>query len=357
MQASNPSTSNHLSHQKFMRRAIQLAQKGLGSVAPNPMVGAVIVHQNRIIGEGWHQRFGEGHAEVNAIASVNATDKHLLSSSTIYVTLEPCAHYGKTPPCAKLIVKNQISKVVIGCLDPNPKVAGRGVQILKDAGVEVVVGIEVQECQHLTRRFLTFHQQHRPYIILKWAETADGFFASEKPEQKWISNRIAKRLSHRWRTEETAILVGRQTAAIDNPKLNARLWKGKNPTRLVIDRQNILKKDLHLFDQSIPTVVFTAKKANSLQNLHYQTLDFSQNIVPQILQYLYEQQINSLIIEGGKQVLQSFIDFGLWDEARVFVGNQYWGEGIAAPILRSVKFLQKEQIGDNDLHIFFREKT
>ncbi len=340
----------------FMHRAIQVAQKGLGNVAPNPMVGAVIVHQSRIIGEGWHEQYGEGHAEVNAIASVKAKDKTLLSASTIYVTLEPCAHYGKTPPCAELLAQHQIKRVVIGSLDPNPKVAGRGVQILKDAGIEVITGIEVQECQHLARRFLTFHKKHRPYIILKWAETANGFFASEKPQQKWISNRIAKRLSHRWRTEEAAILVGRQTAAIDNPQLNARLWKGKNPVRLVIDRELQLKPTLHLFDQNIPTVVFTAKKANSLQNLSYQTLDFSQDIVPQILRYLYSQQINSLIVEGGKQVLQSFIDLGLWDEARIFVGNQYWEEGIPAPLLKSIKSMQKEQIGDNHLHIFFREK-
>lgn len=341
-----------------MHRAIQIAQNGLGNVAPNPMVGAVIVHKNQIIGEGWHERYGEGHAEVNAIASVKKEDLSLLPHSTAYVTLEPCAHYGKTPPCAELLVKHQIKKVVIGCLDPNPKVASRGVAILQQAGIEVVVGMEEEKCRHLARRFMTFHQQHRPYIILKWAQTADGFFAPISNQQQWISNGIAKRLSHRWRTEEAAILVGRKTAEIDNPQLTSRLWKGKNPLRLVIDRNLQLKdKKLYLFDQSTPTVVFTSKKAPSLQNLTFQTLDFSepQNIVPQILQYLCENQINSLIIEGGKQVLQSFIDLQFWDEARIFVGNQHWGEGISAPILKSIKTIEQEAIGDNLLKVFYRK--
>ncbi|MEZ4884892.1 MAG: bifunctional diaminohydroxyphosphoribosylaminopyrimidine deaminase/5-amino-6-(5-phosphoribosylamino)uracil reductase RibD [Chitinophagales bacterium] len=356
MQAKNPNTSDHSSHQKFMHRAIQLAQKGLGSVAPNPMVGAVIVHQNRIIGEGWHERYGEGHAEVNAIASVKKEDLPLLPESTIYVTLEPCAHYGKTPPCANLLVKYRIKKAVIGCLDPNPKVKGRGIEILKEAGIEVITGIAAEKCRHLTRRFLTFHQQHRPYIILKWAQTADGFFAPKTAgKQEWISNSIAKRLSHRWRTEEAAILVGRKTAEIDNPQLTARLWTGKNPMRLVIDKDLQLKPTLHLFDQTVPTIVFTAKKADSLQNLTFRTLDFSQNIVPQILEYLHEQQINSLIVEGGRQVLQSFIDLELWDEARVFGGNQYWGEGISAPILKSVEKADYEWIGDNELSAIYRK--
>lgn len=340
-----------------MQRAIQIARKGLGNVAPNPMVGAVIVHQNRIIGEGWHEQYGEGHAEVNAIASVKKGDLPLLSSSTMYVTLEPCAHHGKTPPCAKLLAKHQIKRVVIGCLDPTPKVYQRGIAILEAAGIEVITGIEVEECQKVACRFMTFHQQHRPYIILKWAETADGFFAPKTDKQQWISNGIAKRLSHRWRAEEAAILVGRKTVKIDNPRLTPRLWQGKNPLRLVIDPSLQLKGEkLHLFDQSTPTVVFTSKKMNSLQNLTYQTLDFSnKNIVPQILQYLHKQKINSLIVEGGQQVLQSFIDLGLWDEARVFVGNSYWGEGISAPILKSIESVQNEAIGDNLLKIFYRK--
>ena len=343
-------------HQKFMLRAIQLAQKGLGNVAPNPMVGAVIVHENKIISEGYHEQYGEAHAEVQAIKSVQTSDRHLLQSSTMYVTLEPCAHFGKTPPCAKLIVQHQIPKVVIGCLDPFPKVSGRGVELLKEAGIEVTTGVLSEECQHLSRRFLTFHQKHRPYILLKWAQTANGYFASKSPHQQWISNKIAKRLSHRWRTEEQAILVGTQTAAIDNPQLTARLWKGKNPIRLVIDRQLRLPKGLHLFDRNTPTVVFTEQNTSSFNNLAYQKLDFSQNIVPQILKYLYQQQINSLIVEGGSKLLQSFINLNLWDEARVFIGNQYWEEGIFAPTLNSINDKKQEQIGDNELYIFRNTK-
>ncbi len=340
-----------------MQRALQIAQKGLGNVAPNPMVGAVIVHQNRIIGEGWHERYGEGHAEVNAIASVKKEDRPLLPHSTIYVTLEPCAHYGKTPPCAELLVKHQIKQVVIGCLDPTPKVHKRGIAILEAAGIEVITGIEAEKCRKVARRFMTFHQQNRPYILLKWAETADGFFAPKFGKQQWISNGIAKRLSHRWRAEEAAILVGRKTVEIDNPQLTPRLWRGKSPLRLMIDQHlQLKKKNFHLFDQSTPTVVFTSKKAPSLQNLTYQTVDFSvKNIVPQILQYLHENQINSLIVEGGKQVLQSFIDLELWDEARIFVSNSYWGEGISAPILKSIENVQNEPIGDNILKVIYRK--
>ncbi|MGB0932415.1 MAG: bifunctional diaminohydroxyphosphoribosylaminopyrimidine deaminase/5-amino-6-(5-phosphoribosylamino)uracil reductase RibD, partial [Chitinophagales bacterium] len=355
MEASNFNTAN-VDHKKFMGRAVSIAQKGLGYAAPNPMVGAVLVHQNRIIGEGWHERYGEGHAEVNAIASVKKENLSLLPHSTMYVTLEPCAHYGKTPPCAELLVKHQIKRVVIGYLDPTPKVYKQGIAILETAGIEVLTGIEAEKCRKVACRFLTFHQQNRPYIILKWAETADGFFAPKTDKQQWISNGIAKRLSHRWRAEEAAILVGRKTAEIDNPQLTPRLWKGKNPLRLVIDRNLQLKeKNLHLFDQSTPTVVFTSKKADSLQNLIFQNLDFSnKNIVAQILQYLHEQKINSLIVEGGKQILQSFIDLGLWDEARIFVGNSYWGEGISAPILKSIESIQNERIGDNTLKVIYR---
>lgn len=336
----------------FLHRAIELAQKGLGSVTPNPMVGAVIVHQNRIIGEGYHQKYGEAHAEVNAIASVSEKDQHLLSQSTMYVTLEPCAHFGKTPPCAKLLVEKKIPKVVIGCLDPNPKVAGKGVQILEEAGIEVLTNMEVEACRHLSRRFLTFQEKKRPYIILKWAETADGFFAPLAGEkQRWISNAIAKRLSHRWRTEEGAILVGTRTAAIDNPKLTPRLWKGRPPLRLVIDRQLRLPSPLHLFDGTCPTVVFTKNQTTDQTNLKYQVIDFSKNVIPQILDYLYQQKINSLIVEGGQQVLQSFINLEMWDEARIFVGEQYWGGGLVAPKLNSMGKVVREKIGNNELKI------
>ena len=339
-------------HHKFMLRAIELAKKGLGRAAPNPIVGAVIVHQNKIIGEGYHEKYGQAHAEVNAIASIKKEDTHLLRNATIYVTLEPCAHFGKTPPCAKLIVEKQIPKVVIACLDPFPKVAGRGVEMLKKAGIEIKLGIQEEVGKHLIRRFVTFYQKKRPYIILKWAETIDGFMAPLQPQQRWISNKIAKKLSHRWRTEEAAILVGTSTANIDNPKLSSRLWPGQNPLRLVIDKNLKLPSSLHLFDQSIPTLVFTAQSKAASFNCSYQQIDFSKNIIPQILINLHRRQINSLIVEGGKQLFNSFIDLDLWDEARIFVGKQYWGEGVAAPKLKA-RHLKKESIGNNELiHLF-----
>lgn len=347
------SYSDSYFHSKMMQRAILLAKKNLGSVAPNPMVGAVIVYQNKIIGEGFHQQYGEPHAEVNAFASVQPNDQALLPYSTMYVTLEPCAHFGKTPPCANLVVKNQIKRVFIGTLDPNPKVAGRGVKILEEAGVEVQIGLEEEKCKHLMRRFLTFHQKQRPYIILKWAETSNGYFAPASSEQKWISNGIAKKLSHRWRTEEAAILVGTNTAYIDNPQLTNRFWAGTNPLRLVIDQHLRLNQNLHLFDQSHPTIVYTSQKKEAKKNLSYQVLKFSNTIPLQILQHLYHSKINSLIVEGGKTLLQSFIELGLWDEARVFIGQNPWAEGIKAPKLPFTSNSSTESIGDNLLNIHF----
>jgi len=346
---------NYKKHDIYMRRCLELALKGQGKVAPNPMVGAVIVYQNRIIGEGYHEQYGGNHAERNAIFSVAKADEKYLPFSRIYVNLEPCSHYGKTPPCADFVIEKKIPMVVVGQLDPFVLVAGKGINKLENANIEVLSGILQEKCRWLNRRFNTFHEKKRPYIILKWAETADGFMASKQPTQKWISNTLAKKLTHKWRTEEQAILVGRKTAEIDNPQLTARLWNGKQPLRIVIDRNLSLKNNLNLFDGKEKTLVFTAEKTKNRQNIVFQKLDFEQNILPQITEYLYKQNIQSLIVEGGRQVLDSFIEAKLWDEARIFVGSQSWGEGMAAPQLRNAAFVEEKNVDNNKLRFFRKE--
>lgn len=319
----------------ILQRAIELAKLGAGKVSPNPMVGSVIVFNNEIIGEGYHQKYGEAHAEVNAINSVlinydNAED--LLSKSTIYVTLEPCAHFGKTPPCSDLIIKYKIPKVVIGCVDPFGSVNGKGIEKLKNAGIEVVVGVLEQECLDLNKRFFTKVKHQRPYIILKWAQTTDGYFAPEDGSQKWISSLESKLLTHKWRTEEDCVLVGKKTAAIDNPQLNVRLLKGRNPKRAVIDRDLKLTHDLHLFDNSIETFVFNAIKTDIEGNIKYIGIEDFDYFLPQYILYqLYLQDIQSVIIEGGVKTLDLFIQANLWDEARIFISPDKWGTGIKSP--------------------------
>lgn len=339
----------------FMSRCLQLALNGLGHAAPNPMVGSVVVHQGRIIGEGFHQQCGQAHAEVNAIHSVK--EKELLKEATIYVNLEPCSHWGRTPPCAELIIKHQIPKVVIGCVDSFEKVSGRGIQKLKDAGCEVVTGILEKESLELNKRFFTFHQKKRPYIILKLAQTKDGFIdklrtdASE-PAQ-WITNEHARTLVHKWRTEEMGILVGTNTALKDNPKLNVRNWFGSHPTRIVIDRALRLPKNLHLFDQNIPTIVFTEEKnQKDSSNLYFQTAQLPSDQLDDLLTKLFERNIQSIIVEGGAELMQSFINQNKWDEARVFIGNRFFGTGVKAPHITD-HFDQYEKVDDNDLYIAF----
>jgi len=324
-----------LQHEKYMQRCLELAALGIGYVSPNPMVGAVVVHNDKIIGEGYHHKYGEAHAEVNAINSVirqfeDAAD--LLKQSTIYVSLEPCAHYGKTPPCADLIIKHQIPKVVVGCRDPFDQVNGKGIDKLTAAGVEVVIGVLEKECQWLNRRFFTRVQKHRPYVILKWAQTADGFFAPADNSQLWITGAESRKLVHQWRGEEDAILVGKNTAAIDNPQLNVRYASGKVPKRVVIDRRLELSRSLNLFDQSVETLVFNEIKTDVESNIKYIALEDFDRYVPQyILFQLYLQDIQSVIIEGGAHTLKTFIDAGLWDEARIFTGTVNLREGIKAP--------------------------
>jgi diaminohydroxyphosphoribosylaminopyrimidine deaminase/5-amino-6-(5-phosphoribosylamino)uracil reductase len=337
-----------------MKRCIALAKNGLGTTYPNPMVGSVIVHEDKIIGEGWHKKAGEPHAEVNAINSVK--DKSLLRKATIYVSLEPCSHFGKTPPCCDLIIKNKIPNVVIGTVDPNIKVAGNGIKKLIEAGIHVTIGILEDECNELNKRFFTFHQKKRPYIILKWAESQDGFIAPlEKIEKKpvWITNDFSRQLVHKWRTEEQAILVGTQTVIDDNPKLNARDWHGNNPIRIVIDQNNRIPKDNAVFDNQVQTIFITkSKNTTNKENTTFEVIDFKQNSVEQILNLTYKHQIQSIIIEGGLQTLQTFIDANLWDEARVFKGETIFGKGICAPLLPKLK--SEKHIIDTDELLIIR---
>ena len=324
----------------FIKRALQIAKNGIGTTRPNPSVGAVIVCDDKIIGEGFTSKYGGNHAEVNAIESVK--DKSLLKESTLYVTLEPCSHFGKTPPCSDLIVKHQLKKVVIGCLDSNPLVAGKGVEKLQKSDVEVVVGVLEDECRNHHKRFFTLQNKKRPYIILKWAETKDGFIAPlTKDEQKpvWISNSYSQQLVHKWRAEEQAILVGTNTVFADNPKLNVRNWFGNHPIRIVLDRNLKIESSAHVLDKSIRTIVFTEKKIDSSEeNLQFETIDFTKNIAKQICEVLGKHQVQSVIIEGGTKTLQTFIDENLWDEARVFTGDVLFTDGIKAPNLKATIF-------------------
>lgn len=302
------------------------------------MVGSVIVYNDTIIGEGWHKKAGEPHAEVNAVRSVK--DKSLLKKATIYVSLEPCSHFGKTPPCCDLIIENKIPNVVVGTVDPNEKVAGNGIRKLIEAGANVIVGVLEDECNELNKRFFTFHQKKRPYIILKWAESLDGYLAPEKEinqERKpvWITNKFSRQLVHKWRSEEQAILVGTQTVIDDNPKLNIRDWSGNNPVRVILDQNNRISKDSFIFDDSVKTIVLTkSENTISTENTLFEKIDFNKNTIENILSVLYQHQIQSIIIEGGKQTLQSFIDKNIWDEARIFIGKNTFEKGTKAPELK-----------------------
>lgn len=346
-----PRKEAQMEEEKYMRRCIQLAQNGLCNAAPNPMVGAVIVCDGKIIGEGYHIRCGEAHAEVNAIRSVK--DTSLLKRSTIYVSLEPCSHYGKTPPCADLIIEKQIPRIVIGCQDPFAKVAGRGIQKLKDAGREVIVGVLEDECRHLIRRFITFHKLHRPYITLKWAESADGFIdvCRDSGNPIILSTPLTSMLVHKKRAEYAAIFVGTRTAELDNPSLTVRNWYGRTPVRLVLDRKQRLSPTLHLFDGSALTFVFTEQPHADLHNVEYIPIDFQQNILPQIMQTLYERGQQSLLVEGGSILLQSFIDVDLWDEIFVEESPTLLVSGVKAPKMRDkISYVREQSFGRSIRH-------
>jgi len=325
-------------HQFYLDRCIQLAQLGAGSVSPNPMVGAVIVCDDQIIGEGYHMAYGQAHAEVNAIKNVfenNVNAKELLKRSTIYVNLEPCSHFGKTPPCADLIISNEIPKVVIGCRDPFDQINGKGIEKLKKAGIEVIEDVLTNKCLNLNKRFFTRIQKQRPYIILKWAQTSNGFFSPLDGSKKWISSIEAKQLVHRWRSEEDAVLVGKNTALADDPMLNVREWSGRDPVRIVIDRRLELPKELNVFDQTQDTIIFNNLKTDIEGKIKYLELEDFDNLLPQLIAYqLYLMDIQSLIVEGGSKTLNLFLESGLWDEARVFISPESWEEGVLAPELK-----------------------
>lgn len=327
-----------------MIRALELAARGHGQVAPNPMVGCVLVAADKIIGEGWHQQYGAPHAEVNAIRSVN--DPQLLKQATAYVTLEPCAHYGKTPPCADLLIEKQIPRVVIGMRDPFAQVDGRGIERLREAGVEVIVGVKEATCRQLNARFLCFHTQKRPYIILKWAETADGFLARSDFSSKWISDAYSRMLVHKWRSEEAAIMVGTNTLRYDNPSLTVRDWTGKHPLRITIDKNLRYYPDRKLFDQQVSTLCYNLRRNEPIsQNLELVQLS-ADNLLPELLTDLHRRGVQSLLVEGGAGLLGSFLEAGLWDEIRRFRSPvRFGGEGIPAPVPKV----------DNGQHIRLRD--
>jgi diaminohydroxyphosphoribosylaminopyrimidine deaminase / 5-amino-6-(5-phosphoribosylamino)uracil reductase len=343
-----------INHKKYMQRCIELAQKAFGNTYPNPMVGCVIVHDNKIIGEGYHKKTGENHAEIEAINSVE--NKELLAESILYVNLEPCSHYGKTPPCSLAIIQYKIPKVVIGCIDTYSEVSGRGIEQLKQSGIDVTVGILEQESRELNKRFFTFYEKKRPYIILKWAQTQDGFIdiAPELKKEKkglWITDDICKKLVHEWRIQEQSILIGTNTAEIDNPQLTARLVEGKNPLRVVIDLQNRLSENLFVKDGTTPTIIFTTKKLKSSHNLEYFTILDEKNVWQEIWNELYIRNIQSIIIEGGSQILQDCIAHELWDEMRVFTGPCRFEKGVLAPKIRATS-QQQIQVGNSLLEIY-----
>lgn len=340
-----------------MVRAIELARLGMGQVAPNPMVGCVIVHNGLIIGEGYHRKYGEAHAEVNAVRSVK--NRSLLAESTMYVTLEPCSHFGKTPPCADMIVEMGIPRVVVGSIDPNEKVAGKGLEKLQAAGCELITGLMEEECNRMNRRFLTFHSKKRPYIILKWAQTEDGFIDKARSEEEfgqptWITNDLSRIAVHKMRTDEASILVGTKTAMKDNPSLTVREWSGNHPLRILLDRNGILDSSTALLDQSTETIVFTEMEMESKPNLEYSRINFGPEMLGEINTLLFNRGIQSLLIEGGKSLLESYMKQGLWDEARVYIGNARFGSGIKAPETDWI-LDREEPLDDSLMRIYYRK--
>jgi len=347
-----------------MHRCLQLAKLGAGHVAPNPMVGAVLVHEGRIIGEGFHEKYGQPHAEVNCLNAVKPSDVNLITSSTLYVSLEPCSHHGKTPPCADLIIGKKIPKVVIGCTDPFIEVKGRGIDKLQKAGIEVILNVLQKECIELNKRFFTFHLQHRPYVVLKWAQSANCKMARADRARFQISNEFSRRLVHKWRSEEASILVGTNTALSDDPELNNRFWDGANPIRLVTDMELRLPNTLKLFDTQIPTIVFNARQHSiekiafhSTHPLGKEALGYYQvttdvDLVTQLMHGLYQMKVQSVLVEGGAKLLQSFIDQNYWDEIRLITNSELrMEEGIASPTFSGVK-IKEEALFSDRIEIF-----
>jgi len=348
--------------EKYMKRCLELAQLASGNTAPNPMVGSVVVCRGRIIGEGYHQLYGQAHAEANAIRAVK--DRSLLRESTLYVNLEPCSHHGNTPPCSELIVNEGIPRVVIGSTDTSTRVSGKGIRILKEAGCDVHTGVLEQSCRDLNRRFFTFHEQKRPWVVLKWAQTLDGFVDKERGKEdpiqpNWITNDVSRHLVHKWRTEEQSILIGSKTALKDNPALNVREWHGKDPLRLLLDPELEIDESYRLVQDDMPLVIFTGlnsdiTKENRLSQYHVEVvrLDFEKDPIPQIFDYLYKRKILSVFVEGGSYTLQHFLDTNQWDEARVFMGNRLFHAGVKAPSFPAVASCEISELKETRLFWF-----
>ena len=331
-----------------MKKCLELATKGMGYVSPNPMVGCVVVFNNQIIGEGYHEKYGTAHAETNAIENVK--DKSLLKKSTLYVNLEPCVHFGKTPPCTNLIIENEIPKVVIGCRDSYSEVSGKGIEKMQNIGIEVIVGVLEKESRELNKRFFTFHEKKRPYIILKWAESRDGFMAPLNQNKPfWMTSSESKKLVHKWRAEEEAILIGRITAKKDNPSLTVREVAGSNPIRIIIDKNLTLSGDLNLFNSEAKTIIFNVIKSEENDTNQFIKIDFNY-LIKNILEELHKQNIQSVKIEGGSITLQSFIDANIWDEARIFTANKLFSQGLKTPIIEG-EIILEEEIGTDTLEI------
>lgn len=351
--------------EKYMKRCLELAEMAIGNTAPNPLVGSVIVHNDKIIGEGYHRFYGGAHAETIAIEAVK--NKELLAESTLYVNLEPCAHHGHTPPCSERIIKEGIPKVVIGMRDPSPKVSGKGLNILRNGGCRVIENVLEKESREINRRFLTFHERKRPYIILKWAQTLDGFIdkvrAKDDPLQPhWITNDISKRLVHKWRTEEQAILVGANTTLKDNPRLNVREWHGANPLRLIIDRHLEVDEQFEMIYDTQPTIIFTdvnSDQSKSKRLCEYSAeivrLNFAKDLLKQIVDYLYNRNVLSLFVEGGEQTISGFFGQGFWDEARVFIGNKTFHSGIKAPDFPDQPIYEQGELQETRFYTFRNE--
>lgn len=343
-----------MEHEKFMRRCLELAAIGCGNVAPNPMVGCVITFENKVIGEGYHEFFGGPHAEVNAISMV--TNKEILNQATVYVSLEPCTHIGKTPPCSDLLISSKVKRVVVGCRDTNPIVGGKGIEKLKKAGIEVIENVLEDECRKLNKRFFTYHEKNRPYVVLKWSQTLDGYLdkVREKDQQgiNWISAETTKSLVHKWRSEEQSILVGRNTIVNDNPSLTVRDYHGKNPIRIVIDSQLQISGDLNIYSNEAPTIVFNRLKNEKKENVEW--VKITETSTEKILEELYKRGISSVFVEGGSRTLQYFIIDNVWDEARVIVGNTKFSEGIKAPVISKIP-TSSFNFGEDQVYIYFRK--
>jgi diaminohydroxyphosphoribosylaminopyrimidine deaminase / 5-amino-6-(5-phosphoribosylamino)uracil reductase len=344
-----------LNHEHYIKRCLQISKLGIGTTRPNPSVGAVLVVDDRIIGEGFTSPYGGNHAEVNAISAVK--DPTLLATATMYVTLEPCSHFGKTPPCADLIIKNEIKKVVIGCLDSNVLVAGKGIERLQNAGCEVIVGVLEKECKAHHRRFFTFQIKKRPFIILKWAQTLDAYIAPKNRVTQtpvWITNEVSRQLVHKWRSEEQSILVGTTTVLDDNPGLDVRHWKGEDPVRIVIDKELKIPANLKVYDGSVKTIFINETRTYAKGTIFFEKINFSEPIAIQICAVLFKHKIQSLIVEGGTKTIQTFIDENLWDEARVFSGEVHFNDGVNAPKLDVIP-TKEENIKDDILKTYLND--